>query len=200
MYASPTERAPPVWEKPPEALASETKLQVITRAHPNSKKKSHKIQKRIQGRNEIKNNNRKKVDIRHNNIGKRRGGGYDVKVFDTRNKQNSYSIQDGFIDTEKIPSHLVDDVVVDGNKKFDMSKRKNGSYRQNIHSENSNVSFGDTDSPTTATFRHRHLGKGRTRSHSSTTLATHQFNKRNHHRNKLEYNDLENRSRIRNRG
>lgn len=199
MYASPTERAPPIWEKPPEAFASESKLQVITRAHHNTKKQPQKTQKRSQGRKENKSSNRRKVSTRNNNIGKRRGGGYDVKVFDTRNKQNSYSIQDGFIDTEKIPSHLVDDVIIHGSKKFEMSKRKKESFRQNIHPENSNVSFGDTDSSTTATFRRRHLGNGRTRSHSS-TLATHQFNKRNYHRNKLDHNNLENSSRIRNRG
>ena len=196
MFASPTERAPPVWQKPPDGLASETKLQVITRAHHPAKSQPHKIQKRVQGKNQNNKNNRRNVNKRHKNIGKRRGGGYDVKVFDTRNKQNSYSIQDGFIDTEKIPSHLVDDVI---DKKFDTVKRKNGLYRQNILPENSNVSFGDTDISTTTAFRRRHLGNGRSRSKSSNS-ATHQFNKRNHHRNKLNYDILENSSRIRNLG
>ena len=186
-----------MWEKPPDGLGSETKLQVITRAHHSTKSQPHKVQKRVQGVYENNNYNRRKVNLKNNNIGKRRGGGYDVKVFDTRNKQSSYSIKDGFIDTEKIPPHLVEVRGV-GNE-LNMMKRKNGIYRQNIHPENSNVSFGDTDIPTTTAFRSRHLGNGRIRSQSS-TLATHQFNKRNHHRKKLDYKSLENIKRIRNRG
>ena len=69
LYASPTERAPPIWEKPPEAFASESKLQVITRAHHNTKTQPHKTQKRIQGRKENKNSNRRKVSTRNNCFG-----------------------------------------------------------------------------------------------------------------------------------
>ena len=123
---------------------------------------------------------REKTEKRNNNltnIGKRRGGGYDVKVFDARNKQSSYSIKDGFIDTENFPTHLLEDTNSNIN-----NRRFKGVLRH--HSNGKLSSSRSSVSPTiTTAFRRRHLGNGRSR---SATIATKQFNQK--HFQKLDLN------------
>ena len=174
MYASPTERSPPIWKKPPKGLlGSAQKLQVITRAQQQPvtqdslSQKNKRFQKRRE-KTEKRNNN-----LKNTNIGKRRGGGYDVKVFDARNKQSSYSIKDGFIDTENFPTYLLEDTNINNNNNNN-NRRHKGVLRH--HSNGKLSSSRSSVNPTlTTAFRRRHLGNGRSR---SATIATKQFNQK----------------------
>ena len=179
LYASPTERSPPIWKKPPQRKRvkneSTKRLQVITRAQQNPSRQDQIYQNRLKPSSF--ENTPTKVNLNENNFGTRNsgGGGYDVKVFDARHKQSSYSIKDGFIDTENIyPNRQLSNI----------RKNDNALFHNQYHSRNGEVV--SNGNPTNHTvFRQRHLGNGRSKLHRSPTATSKQFDKNRVHQANL---------------
>ena len=178
LYASPTERSAPVWKRPPmKSSVAPKKLQVITRSKNVLDQGKRSLHAQA---SEIIRDNQRHIK---SNFGKRSSvGGYNVHVYDGRNRGNSYSIEDGFVDTKKFPARLINN-----------NNTRNNIFRQK-HTRNGDVS--DRNNLETVS-RHLYVGNGNAKSSSGTVSSTRQFNQHLKQINSKRQNNHLNRRRFR---